>query len=54
MLSRDLTTVKQIADMVNYVFDISLQEEEYKEIIENNAIKRPDNCHALAPVKCNL
>ncbi|XP_063886249.1 uncharacterized protein LOC135114290 [Scylla paramamosain] len=39
--------------MVNHVFVHGLQEEEYKEILEDAAAKRPDNCHALAPVDCN-
>ncbi|XP_071522297.1 uncharacterized protein [Panulirus ornatus] len=40
--------------MVNHVFAHGLGEEEYKEFLEDAAAKRPDNCHALAPVDCNL
>ncbi|MPC54872.1 hypothetical protein E2C01_048800 [Portunus trituberculatus] len=43
---------KHVAD-VNHVFDNGLREEEYKEILDDVATKRPDNCHALAPVNCN-
>ncbi|XP_071521826.1 uncharacterized protein [Panulirus ornatus] len=45
---------QHVADMVNHVFPHGLGEEEYKEILEDAAAKRPDNCHALAPVDCNL
>ncbi|XP_071539209.1 LOW QUALITY PROTEIN: uncharacterized protein [Panulirus ornatus] len=45
---------QHVADMVNHVFAHGLREEEYKEILEDDAAKRPDNCHALAPVDCNL
>ncbi|XP_071524989.1 uncharacterized protein [Panulirus ornatus] len=45
---------QHVADMVNHVFAHGLREEEYKEILEDAAAKRPDNCHALAPVDCNL
>lgn len=44
---------QHVADMVNHVFAHGLREEEYKEILEDDAAKRPDNCHALAPVDCN-
>ena len=43
----------RVADMVNYVFDNGLREEEYKEILEDDATKRPSNCEALSPVECN-
>ncbi|MPC61306.1 hypothetical protein E2C01_055376 [Portunus trituberculatus] len=43
---------KHVADMVNHVFDSGLREE-YKEILDDVATKRSDNCHALAPVDCN-
>lgn len=43
----------QVADMVNHVFDNGLRDEEYKEILEDDAIKRPSNCEALSPVECN-
>ncbi|MPC61369.1 hypothetical protein E2C01_055439 [Portunus trituberculatus] len=39
--------------MVNHVFDNGLREVEYKKIFDDVATKRPDNCHALAPVDCN-
>ncbi|XP_071532017.1 uncharacterized protein [Panulirus ornatus] len=45
---------QHVADMVNHVFAYGLREEEYKEILEDAAAMRPDNCHALAPVDCNL
>ncbi|XP_045104750.1 uncharacterized protein LOC123500137 [Portunus trituberculatus] len=44
---------KHVADMVNHSFDNGLREEKYKEILDDVATKRPDNCHALAPVDCN-
>lgn len=43
----------RVAGMVNHVFDHGLREEEYKEILEDDAIKRPSNCVALSPVECN-
>ena len=39
----------QVADMVNHMFDNGLREE-YKEILNDDSTKRPNNCHALAPV----
>ncbi|XP_050706773.1 uncharacterized protein LOC126992160 [Eriocheir sinensis] len=44
---------KQVADMVNHVFDNGLRDEEYKEILDDDSARRPGNCHALAPVDCN-
>ncbi|MPC66283.1 hypothetical protein E2C01_060430 [Portunus trituberculatus] len=44
---------KHVTAMVNHVFDNSLREEEYKEILDDVATKSPGNCHALAPVDCN-
>ncbi|MPC47180.1 hypothetical protein E2C01_040918 [Portunus trituberculatus] len=44
---------KYVANMVNCVFGSGLREEEYKEILDDVATKRPDNCHALAPMDCN-
>ncbi|MPC41555.1 hypothetical protein E2C01_035154 [Portunus trituberculatus] len=43
---------KQVADMVNHVFDYGLQK--YKEILDDDSTKRPSNCHFLAPIECNL
>ncbi|MPC63265.1 hypothetical protein E2C01_057360 [Portunus trituberculatus] len=40
-----------VVDMVNYLFDHSMREE-YKQIVEEEATKRPGNCHALTPVVC--
>lgn len=44
---------KQVADIVNHVFDNGLRDEEYKEISDDDSAKRPGNCYALAPVECN-
>ncbi|MPC51868.1 hypothetical protein E2C01_045723 [Portunus trituberculatus] len=44
---------KHVHYMVNHVFDNGLREEEYKEILDDVAAKRPDNCHALAPMDFN-
>ncbi|MPC67134.1 hypothetical protein E2C01_061300 [Portunus trituberculatus] len=42
-----------VVDMVNYLFDHGMREEEYKQIVEDEDTKRPSNCHALTPVVCN-
>ena len=44
---------EQVAGMVNQVFDNGLRDEEYKEILEHDVVKRPSNCEALSPVECN-
>lgn len=44
---------KSVADMVNHVFDSGMRDDEYKEIMEADVVKRPSNCPALAPVECN-
>ncbi|MPC66652.1 hypothetical protein E2C01_060802 [Portunus trituberculatus] len=44
---------KHVADKVNRVFDCGICEDEYKEIMEADVVKRPSNCPALAPVECN-
>lgn len=43
----------KIADMVNFVFNCGLREEDYRDICEDDVVKRPGNCPALAPVDCN-
>lgn len=43
----------RVADMVNYLFDNGMRDEDYKAICEDEIVKRPNNCHALAPVECN-
>lgn len=43
----------KVAEMVNFVFDCGLREDEYKDICEDDVVKRPGNCPALAPVDCN-
>ena len=42
-----------VADMVNHVFESGMRDDEYKEIMEADVVKRPSNCPALAPVECN-
>ena len=44
---------KHVATMVNHVIDNGMQEDEYKEILEDDIFNRPSNCQALAPVECN-
>lgn len=44
---------QKVADMVNFVFDCGLREEDYKDICEDDVVMRPGNCPALAPVDCN-
>ena len=44
---------KHIVTMVNHVFDNGMQKDEYKEILEDDIVKRPSNCQALALVECN-
>ncbi|MPC70984.1 hypothetical protein E2C01_065251 [Portunus trituberculatus] len=39
--------------MVNFLFDDGLREEDYKAICEDEIVKKPKNCHTLAPVECN-
>ena len=43
----------KVAEMVNFVFDCGLREDDYKVICEDEVVKRPGNCSALAPVDCN-
>lgn len=43
----------QVAEMVNFLFNISMRDEDYKDIREDDIIKRPTICHALALVECN-
>lgn len=43
----------KVAEMVNFVFDFGLREDDYKAICEDDVVKRPGNCSALAPVACN-
>lgn len=43
----------KVAEMVNFLFDNGLREEDYKAICEDEIVKRPANCSALAPVDCN-
>ncbi|XP_045133115.1 uncharacterized protein LOC123517182 [Portunus trituberculatus] len=40
----------KVAEMVNFVFDSGLREDDYK---EDDMVKRPANCPALALVDCN-
>ena len=42
-----------LTDIVNHLFDHGMREEEYKQILEDEITKRPNNCHALAPIECN-
>ncbi|XP_063884456.1 uncharacterized protein LOC135113218 isoform X2 [Scylla paramamosain] len=42
-----------IAAMVNHWFSHGLKEEDHKEILADEASKRPRNCKALIPVECN-
>ncbi|MPC73542.1 hypothetical protein E2C01_067875 [Portunus trituberculatus] len=42
-----------VADMVNFVFENGLCEEDHKAICEDAFVMRPSNCPALAPVECN-
>ncbi|MPC50541.1 hypothetical protein E2C01_044370 [Portunus trituberculatus] len=42
-----------VAEMVNHLFGNGMREEDYKEVLEDDATKRPDNCPALEPVECN-
>lgn len=44
---------KQVVDMVNHVFNNSLWDNEYKEILGDDSAKRLRNCCALVPVECN-
>ncbi|MPC71047.1 hypothetical protein E2C01_065315 [Portunus trituberculatus] len=43
----------RVAEMVNFLFDNGLREEDYKAICEDEIVKRPNNFHALASVECN-
>ncbi|XP_076066123.1 uncharacterized protein LOC143039747 [Oratosquilla oratoria] len=45
---------KNVADMVNQIFDHGMREDTYKEIAEDESTKRPGNCPALSPVECNM
>lgn len=43
----------RVAEMVNFLFDNGMREEDYKALCEDEIVLRPNNCHALAPVECN-
>lgn len=43
----------RVAEMVNFLFDNGMREEDYKALCEDESVLRPNNCHALAPVECN-
>lgn len=43
----------KVADMVNFLFDQGLREEDHRAICEDVCVMRPSNCPALAPVECN-
>lgn len=42
-----------VADMVNHLFDHGMRTEDYKDVLEDDITKRPNNCLALDPVECN-
>lgn len=44
----------KFAEMVNFIFDNGLSEEDYKDICEDAGAKWPAKCHALTLVDCNL
>ena len=44
---------RQVAEMVNFLFTNGMRGDDYKRICEDDVVKRPKNCHALAPVECN-
>ncbi|MPC48717.1 hypothetical protein E2C01_042499 [Portunus trituberculatus] len=48
MVSADID--HRVAEMVNFLFDNGLREEDYKAICEDEIVKRPNNCHALVPL----
>ena len=50
-VSEDLD--KQVAAMVNHLFENGMREEDYKDILEDEITKRPSNYQALTPVECN-
>lgn len=39
---------------MNYLFDSSMLEKDYKDICGDDITNRPNNCHALTLVECNL
>ncbi|KAK3894846.1 hypothetical protein Pcinc_001419 [Petrolisthes cinctipes] len=45
---------KQVANMVNHLFDNGMRDDDYKDILTDDITKRPSNCHAFAPVECNV
>lgn len=46
-------TDPQVAKMVNFLFANSMHGDDYKLICEDDVIKRPKYCYALAQVECN-
>ncbi|MPC65977.1 hypothetical protein E2C01_060120 [Portunus trituberculatus] len=45
---------KHVIDMVNQLFDHGMWEDSYKEVAVDKSTKRPGDCPALSPVKCNM
>lgn len=43
----------RVAEMVNFLFEKGMREDDYKAVCEDEVVKRPHNCPALAPVDCN-
>lgn len=43
----------KVADMVNHLFSKGMRADEYQQVFEDDLVKRPNNCQALAPVECN-
>ena len=50
-LSEDIDA--KVADMVNHLFSKGMRADEYQNMFEDDIIKQPNNCQALAPVECN-
>lgn len=43
----------KVADMVNFMFDKGIREEDYRALCEDDCVLRPANCNALSAVACN-
>ena len=43
---------KHVTTMVNHVFDNGMREDEYKEILEDDIVKRPQAAGVIAESRC--
>ncbi len=43
----------KVGDMINFLFDNGLREDDYRSVCEDEIVMTPSSCLALVPVECN-